>query len=108
MKRIVCGVVLLTLILAVSSFALEGKVNILLGGSSQLAGQQLPRGEYKVVFTGDGKDVQVTLTSADGKTVVKAAAKLVDGARARKTAVVTDNGAIIEILLGGKTQSLVF
>ncbi len=99
---------MLTLALAVSSFALEGKVNVSLSRPAQIAGQQLPQGEYKVVFTGAGNDAQVTLTSADRKTVVKATAKVVEGAKAQNTAIVTDNGILKEILLGGKTQSLVF
>ncbi len=108
MKRIVCGVVLLTLILAVSSFALEGKVSVSLSTPAQLAGQQLPKGEYKVVFTGTENDVQVTLTSADRKTVVKTTAKIVDGPKVLHTAIVTDSGSVKEILLAGKTKFLRF
>ncbi len=108
MKRVVCGVLLLTVALAVSSFALEGKVNVLLGNPAQIAGQQLPKGEYKVAYTGDGDNAQVTLTSADKKIVVKTTAKLVDGPKMARNAIVTANGSIIEILLAGKTQSLKF
>lgn len=108
MKRIVCGVVLLVMAIAVSSFALEGKVSIVLNQPAQLAGQQLPQGEYKVSFTGTGNEAKVTLTSADKKTVATANAKVVEGAKANRTAVVVGDGSLKEIILRDKTQSLVF
>jgi hypothetical protein len=109
MKKLVCYVLLITLMFSLSAFAATGTAKIELGTPALVAGKQLPQGEYKVTWTGEGKDVQVTLTSADKRTTVTAPAKIVEGAKARTNQVVRNgDGALKEIWFGGRTQSLAF
>ncbi len=109
MKRFVCGVLILTFILSVGAFALEGKASIKVLSPVQIAGKQVATGDYKLSYTGSGNDVQVTLTSADKKTVVTANAKLVSGAKGNSNAIVASTDGIVkEIRLAGKSEVLVF
>ncbi len=109
MKRLVCSVLLLTLLFSLSAFALEGKANIRISNPAQFGGKQLPAGDYKLAFTTTGKDAQVTITSADKKTTVTSSATLVEGPKASRDAVVIDDtGAVKEIWMAGKTQRLTF
>jgi hypothetical protein len=109
MKRIVCCVLLVIFAFSFSAFAMTGSGKVHFGNTTLVAGKQLPQGDYKVTWSGDGKDVQVTLTSEDKRTAVTAPAKIVEGPKAQTTQVVReDNGKLIEIRFGGKTQGLAF
>lgn len=109
MKRLVCGVLVLTFVLSVGAFALDGKASIKVLTPVQLAGKQVAIGDYKLSYTGTGNDVQVTLTSADKKTVVTATAKLGSGTKGNSNAIVASTDGIVkEIRLAGKSEVLVF
>jgi hypothetical protein len=109
MKKLVGCVVVMTLLFSLSAFAATGSGKIELGVPTLVAGKELPKGEYKLTWAGEGKDVQVTLTSADKRTTVTAPAKIVEGAKARMNQVVRNgDGSLKEIWFGGKAQSLAF
>lgn len=109
MKKIVCGVLFVVFLFTVCAFADAGSAKIQLGTPALVNGKQLPAGNYNVTWTGEGTNVQVTITSADKKSAVTVPAKVVEGAKARTNSVVRNSdGSLKEIWLGGKTQAIVF
>jgi len=101
-------VIAAAVVLATSAFA----TNITVSQPMTLNGKQVAPGQYKVVYTGSGSDVQVNLLQGKN-TVATAPARIEElGNKARFDAVVTDdaggNHAIKQIMLGGKKQVLVF
>lgn len=107
MKRIVCSVVLLALF-SLSAFAANGTARMNLLSPGQVAGKELAPGSYKIEWTGEGNDVQVTITGK--KTVVTAPAKVVEVSKAPSdnAVVKTLDGTINEMRFRGKNYSLVF
>jgi hypothetical protein len=101
-----------SLLLAASAFAAgTGKGNLHLYDSVDVQGTQLPPGEYRVEWNGEGPKVEVNITSGK-KTVASVSAQVVtisektpaDGYAAKKS----DDGknALTEIFFGGKTYEL--
>jgi len=101
-------VIVAAVLLATSAFA----SSITVSQPMTLNGKQIAPGQYKVVYTGTGQDVQVNLLKGKN-TVASAPAKIEEREnKARFDAVVTDdnggNHEIKQIMLGGKKQVLVF
>ena len=95
-------------LMAVAAFAADsGTGKIHLASAVNVGSNKLPAGDYKVSWTGNADNAQVTLTQ--GKVSATTSAKVVD-ARHRSDAVVTksDNGAQIltEIQFQDKTLVL--
>lgn len=76
MKRIF-GTALLLALFALPSFAANKPQAVTFVHTVQVGSTQLPAGDYKVSWTGTGKDVQVTI-EAKGKPSVTAKAVLVN------------------------------
>jgi hypothetical protein len=108
-KNIMTALVILAAVLfATSAFA----ANITVSQPVNLNGKQLAPGQYKVLYTGSGSDVQVNFIQGKN-TVATAPARIEE--RDRKSnydALVTDDAGssreVRQILLGGKKQVLVF
>jgi hypothetical protein len=108
MKKLIC--VAMIALFSLSAFAaISGKANMSLTTPAQLGGKQLTPGNYKLQWTGEGDNVQVTVLSGK-KEVATASAKLVDRPQAAPNdAVVKDNdGSIKQVWFGGKKMSIVF
>jgi len=108
-KSIMTALVLTAaVLLATSAFA----TNITVSKTLNLNGTQIAPGEYKVVYTGSGSDVQVNLMKGKN-TIATAPARIEErDKKASYDAVVTDDAGgtsqIKQIVLGGKKQVLVF
>lgn len=108
-KSIMTALVLTAaVLLATSAFA----TNITVSKTLSLNGTQIAPGEYKVVYTGSGNDVQVNFMK--GKNTVASAPAHIEerDKKANYDAVVTDDASgtsqLKQIMLGGKKQVLVF
>jgi hypothetical protein len=109
MKKLICCVLFIIFMFSLSAFAVTGSAKVELGAPTLVAGKQLPQGNYKLTWTGEGKDVQVTITSADKLTMVTAPAKIIEGPKAHTNQVVRNgDGSLKEIWFDGKTQALSF
>ena len=101
------------LMLAVSAMAGDHSGKFNLTSEAQLNGKNLPAGDYKVSWDGQGPEVQVTISKGKN-TVVTAPARLVEReAKAVRNAVVMrtnggGTGSIVELQLAGKQSVLVF
>ena len=71
------AIAFLLVLFALPSFAANKPQVVTFTGATQVGSTQLPAGEYKVTWTGTGKDVQVTI-AAKGKPSVTAKAQLVN------------------------------
>lgn len=102
------AVMTFVLTIALGAFASEGIAKVTLFSPVQVNGKQLLAGDYKVSWTGNDSNVQVTFKH--GKTdVVTAPAKVVErSATPTRTAVVNDNGSLKELQFQGKKAILVF
>lgn len=95
------------LIIATSVFAANsGK--IMFWKTTQVSGQQLPAGEYKLTWTGTGDNVDVKLVNGDKVVTVKA--KLVETPQKNRNfaQVVDQNGNLTRIDIRGQKQALSF
>lgn len=109
MKKFVCCALAVISLFSLNVFAATGSARIDLGSTVSVSGTQLPKGSYKVAWTGEGNEVKVTLTSTDKKISVSAPAKMVEIAKARTTSVVkNEDGSLKEIWFEGKSQALAF
>ncbi len=112
--------VFMILALALSAFAADkttvdknallakGSASVTVSHDTQVAGKQLKAGDYKLTWTGNGNDVQVTF-KLDGKDVATVPAKVVDkDSKAVANAVVVNGDKLIEVWIGGKKSALVF
>jgi hypothetical protein len=109
MKTLVCCVLLITFMFSLNAFAATGSAKIELGATTLVAGKQLPQGFYKVTWSGEGNDVQVTLSSLDKRITVTTPAKIVEGSKPRTNMIVrNEDGTLKAIAFGGKAQSLAF
>lgn len=101
------------LMLAVSAMAGDHSGKFNLTSEAQLNGKNLPAGDYKVSWDGQGPEVQVTISKGKN-TIVTAPARLVDReSKAVRNAVVLNTngggtGSIVELQLAGKQSALVF
>ncbi len=97
MKRF-AGIASVLVLLAVPMFGSSKKPqNVIIPEKVQIGSTQLPAGDYKLAWTGDGPTVQATLSTKDGKTVVAFTAK----------ATQTKNGDIgIDVNTDGGVSSL--
>jgi hypothetical protein len=77
MNRLAAFASMLVLLAAPAFGAGNKPQTVIIPENVQVGSTQLPAGTYKLVFTGTGSDVQVTLTQA-GKTVLTFAAKAVE------------------------------
>ena len=69
MKRF-AGVLTVLVLLAAPMFGSSKKSqNVIIPEKVQIGSTQLPAGNYKLAWTGDGPKVQATLSTRDGKTV---------------------------------------
>jgi hypothetical protein len=70
MKRF-AGIASVLVLLAAPMFGSSKKPqNVVIPEKVQIGSTQLPAGNYKLAWTGDGPTVQATLSTKDGKTVV--------------------------------------
>lgn len=108
MKKIVCCVMLIGMF-ALSAFAASGTAKLKLMSPGLIAGKQLTAGDYKMTWTGEGNDVQVTIVSGKN-TVLTAPAKLIEMANtpANDAVVKTADGSITQVRFGGKKAALSF
>lgn len=107
MKKLMIFALLLTFV-SLSAFAAtgSGKINVVSAG--QIAGQSLAAGEYKMIWTGEGDQVQVQIMKGKS-TVVTAPAKLVEREyKSNNDAVLVSEGKIKEVRFSGKKTVLVF
>jgi hypothetical protein len=77
MNRLAAFASMLVLLAAPAFGAGNKPQTVIIPENVQVGSTQLPAGTYKLVFTGTGSDVQVTLTQT-GKTVLTFAAKAVE------------------------------
>lgn len=102
------AIVAFVLTVALSAVAANGSASVTIANSVQLNGKQIAAGDYKVIWTGNDDSLQVTFKDR-GKAVATGTAKLVtDKVKAPYTAVVQQDGKLMEIRLGGKTAYLSF
>jgi hypothetical protein len=102
------AVMTFVLTIALGAFASEGIAKVTLFSPVQVNGKQLLAGDYKVSWTGNDNNVQVTFKHGKSD-VVTAAAKVVErSATPTRTAVVNDNGSLKELQFQGKKAILVF
>ncbi len=107
-KWAVVLVILCVLGLTLTAMAAEGKATVTFTSAVQLNGKQLPAGEYKLKWTGNGNDVQVSF-QAGKKEVLTAPAKLVAGTEVSLyNAVVKNENSLKEIRLANKKEIIVF
>ncbi len=86
----------------------KGSTEVTVSHDTQVAGKQLKSGDYKLIWAGNGADVQVTF-KLNGKNVVTVPAKVVDkDSKAVANAVVVNGDKLIEVWIGGKKSALVF
>ncbi len=71
------AIAFLLVLFTLPSFAANKSQVVTFTGTVQVGATQLPAGDYKVTWTGTGKDVQVTI-AAKGKPSVTAKAQLVN------------------------------
>lgn len=109
MKKIV-GLVLVSLfVLSIAAFADTGSAKVVFGAPTLLSGKQMPAGDYKVTWTGEGNEVQVTITSADKKISTTVPAKVIEGPKAFANLVIRNgDGSLKELWFNGKTKALAF
>lgn len=110
MKKLICVVLMAVFSLSAFAAGTAGKANMTLSNSAQLAGKQLPAGDYKLTWTGEGNDVKVTVVNAYKKEVVTAAAKVVERPQAAPNNAVIkgDDGNIKQVWFSGKKTAIVF
>ncbi len=96
MKKFFCAVVVFTLMLSLTAFASEGKGKVKFSDSVQVAGKQLDRGDYKLVWSGNGSEAQVTFTSSDKKSTFTTVAKIVAGAKADSDSLVVTTERVLK------------
>ncbi|HYG98380.1 MAG TPA: hypothetical protein VD837_04560 [Terriglobales bacterium] len=106
MKKLIVFALMLTFALSAFAATGSGKVNVI--SSGLIAGQQLAAGEYKMVWTGEGEQVQVQIMKGKN-TLITAPAKVVEREfKALNDAVLTSEGKIKEVRFSGKKTTLVF
>lgn len=109
MKKLICVMLVALFSLSALAAGTAGKGSMSLTSPAQLAGKQLPAGNYKLQWSGEGTEVKVTVLSGKQE-VVTAPAKIVERAQtALNDAIVKgDDGSIKQVWFGGKKMSIVF
>lgn len=97
--------ILIILALSISAFAATSSVSLM--SSGKLNGTQLTAGDYKLNWTGEGNDVQVSITGNGVKMTVPANIAP-SPEKLRDAFVKTSDGTIKEIHLGGKNLIVKF
>lgn len=95
------------ILLATVAFA-ANSTTITLIKPAQVAGKQLPAGEYKVTWTGTGDNVQVKLSSAKTSATVNARLVETKGKYSSYALSADANGSIKLLYLKDKNQALAF
>ncbi len=102
------AVAILVVLTTVAAVASEGVVTVNISKPMQLNGKQISEGSYKVSWTGADDKLQVKFMSGK-KEIATAGAKMVEmQVAAPYTAVVYQNGKILQIDMAGKKTALVF
>ena len=106
------GLVLtLAVLLSTAAFAAGKPGSLYLSNGAQLNGKQLPAGTYKLVWEGNGPDVQVQFLQGK-KVVTTVPAKLEQTSKPSQGAAVIDNASgsrsLVEARFAGKNYKLVF
>lgn len=108
MKRFL-GYALVVAMLAIPAFAAKNSKKVTLTADVKVGSTELKAGDYVVTWTGDGKDVQVTIAAKKGATVtvpatvveakndhVGAVIATVNGASTLKTILLDDRNLVLE------------
>jgi hypothetical protein len=96
------------MVLSVAAFAGNTNGNMSLISAGKLNGTQLNSGAYKVTWTGEGNNVQVTI-KGQGVNITAPAAVVTSDKTAEHDAVVkAADGSIQEVQFGGKKTVLKF
>lgn len=101
-------VLALALTIAISAFAATNSTKLSFSSPSQVAGQQLAAGTYKVTWSGTGENVEVKL--AQGSKIVTVKAKLVETPQKNRNYAkgVDQSGNLKTLYIGGTKQALSF
>jgi hypothetical protein len=97
MKRF-AGVVSVLVLFAAPMFGSSKKPqNVVIPEKVQIGSTQLPAGNYKLAWTGDGPTVQATLSTRDGKTVVTFTAKATEAKNGNTAVSVKTDGGVSKL-----------
>jgi hypothetical protein len=105
MKYMMC-VLIAIIALSMSAFAVTGSMNLISAG--KLNGTQLNPGSYKVSWTGEGSNVQVSIQGKGVKMTVPATVVTTPKKSDRDMVLKNADGTVQEVHFGGKNIVLKF
>lgn len=106
--KIIAYALILTFVLSLAAFAGDTNGNMSLISAGKLNGTQLKSGSYKVNWTGEGNNVQVTV-KGNGVNLTAPATIVTSEKKATHDAVIkAADGTIQEVQFGGKKTVLKF
>lgn len=99
---------ILTMVLSVAAAAANTNGTMSLISAGKLNGTQLNSGSYKVSWTGEGNNVQVTIKGKGVNVTAPAAVVTTDKTAEHDAVVKSSDGTIQEVQFGGKKTVLKF